>query len=160
MTHGQWIGTAVDARGVEVNVIWNIEKRTPGVGQALNHLPTFPDIRTVTTINFGNFQDELVVTPAVSFFDLSTGKLIPAEEFWKIHNISEPLAKTTTYKFLTKGRVLSGSARSDTGTTAKFELTNTIHDPARKADLVLDWKSFNLRLIRNAGKNNRSLFTP
>jgi len=54
--HGQWIGTAIDQNKVEVRPMLNIEKRFPGVGQVLSYVPNFPQIRSISTIAFGQFE--------------------------------------------------------------------------------------------------------
>ena len=143
ITHGQWIGSVIDPNKVEVRTMLNIEKRTPGIAQILSYSIQFPNLRTSAIIKFGNFESELVVdSPDASFFDVSTGKLIPIPEYWKLHNIDQPIPKRMTYTFDRKGRIIAGSFKSDVGTSGTFEVTNTVNDAPRKAHHVFDWESF------------------
>jgi hypothetical protein len=143
ITHGQWIGTVVDQNKVEVRTMLNIEERTPGIAQILSYSALFPNIRTSAIIAFGQFESELVVdSPDAKFFDVNTGKLIPTEEFWRLHKINQPIPKRITYTFDRKGRIITGSFKSDLGNSGMFEVTNTVEDAPRKADHVFDWDSF------------------
>lgn len=139
--YGQWIGNVLDDKGIEVRMMLNIEKRVPGLGQALSHVPRFREIRTCATFVIPPFQDEVVVERGdVRFFDSHTGNLVPVDDFFKTNGINQPLAKRTHFKFQKKGRILAGTLQTDTGTRAEFELTNTTQDPAPQADHILDWK--------------------
>lgn len=141
--YGQWIGSSINDKNIEVVAVLNIEKRLPKIVQVLTHVPKFPQIRTVATIPFEDFDDELdVIDPDIRFLDVNTGALTPIEEYWKAHNLKEPLPKTTHYKFSSQGRILSGTFLTDTGSSGKFEYVNTAEDPARLPDHTLDWPSF------------------
>ena len=140
---GQWIGTVVNSKGVDVRVTLNIEKRTPGIAQTLSHAPNAPHIRTCATFAFPEFHDEVLIKAAnVRFFDVKTGALIPVEEYWKTNNITAPLVKQTAYKFRQKGKILAGSYKTDTGETGDFVIKNSIDEPARQPDHKLNWKEF------------------
>jgi hypothetical protein len=159
MKYGQWIGDVVDQNQVRLRTMLNIEKRTPGVGQVLSYVPQFPHIRTVTKIAFGQFEDETVIdSPDACFFDVNTGNLIPAEEYWKINQITQPMPKRTTYKFQSQGRVLAGTYEQDVGGSGVFELTNTVDDAARKPDHVFNWKSFKEFVAEKYLNNPQILF--
>jgi len=144
--YGQWIGTSnnhKEDKHVEVVAVLNIEERSPKVVQVLTHVPQYPQVRTVATIPFDDFDNELeVISPDVRFLDVNTGALTPIQDYWKAHNIKEPLPTRTLHKFTSQDRILSGTFTSDTGNSGTFKFVNTINDPPRAADRTLVWKSF------------------
>jgi hypothetical protein len=142
MTHGQWIGFDTNNNGIETHIVLNVEKRFPNVSQVLSHVPQYPHLRTLATLEFPAFETEvLAYAKNVQFFE-QNGALIPLEEYWAKNKITEPMSKQIRYTFLEKGRKLRGTYKGDTGITGVFELVNTIHDPVTAADKTLTWKEF------------------
>lgn len=159
LTHGQWIGSVIDNRGIEVRVTLNIEKRSPGTAQILSHSPQFLHIRTCATGKYREDGDTLIFEPhETHFFDVNTGNLIPIEQYYETNQIKEPIPKFTTFKFQSRGRILAGSFQADSGGSGKFELTNTTADPTEKADHTLDWKAFKNFVATNYLNNPLVIF--
>jgi hypothetical protein len=143
LMYGQWVGTTLEEKTGEVRNTLNIEKRLPRVAQILTYIPQNPNWRICTTAPFQDNGDMIVIeSPDVRYFDLTTGNLVPIEEFLKQNKIEEPLPKKITYQLQERGRMLIGSFENDTGQKGTFKLVNTIHDPAAKADHTLTWENF------------------
>jgi len=143
ITYGQWIGSTLEEKSGEIHTTLNIEKRQPGIAQILSYSPQNPNWRICTTAPFQDNGSVVVIeSPDSRYFDLSTGNLVPIEEFWKQKKIEQPLPKKITYFIQGRGRVLSGSFENDTGQKGTFNLVNTINDPPVKADSTLTWEEF------------------
>ncbi|HSY43398.1 MAG TPA: FRG domain-containing protein [Candidatus Acidoferrum sp.] len=140
--YGQWIGTSVNAKGIETVVTFNIEKRTPTIGQSLGHIPSVPHLRTCSTFKIPEFQNDVVIEGVdARFFDVKAGVLIPVEEYLKNNNLKIPVPKKTDFKFLKKGKILEGSFKNDID-SGTFLLKKTIGDAPHKTDYALNWKEF------------------
>lgn len=81
---GQWIGSIIDDKGVEVRSMLNIEKRRPGFAQVLTHIPIYREIRTIASFVVPEFENEVTIQSAdVRFFDVISGALIPVEAVFR-----------------------------------------------------------------------------
>jgi hypothetical protein len=131
--HGQWIGTSNnhrDDKHVEVVAVLNIEERLPKEVQVLTHVPQYPRVRTVVTIPFDDFDNELdVVLPDVRILDVNTGALTPIKDYWKAHKIQEPLPTRTRYKFMSQDKILSGTFTNDIGASGTFRVSRDLAPP-------------------------------
>lgn len=142
-TTGQWVGISEYDGGGKARVIINIEPRFPGVAQVCNHSEEIPGLRAIGIVHIPQFETEVTLeNSAAAFFDPKTGHMIAAEEFWKAHGVERHIPKQTRYTFETKGRVLSGTFKTDTNKTGTFRFVNSALDPAEPADKTLDWESF------------------
>lgn len=143
LKYGQWIGTSESSKGVSVRIMLNMEKRSSGFALVCSYSPVFPTIRTVVSIEFPEFKNEVEISLEKAYFFVEdSGELIPARDFWARHNIKDPLPTRTRYYFDQQGKVISGRFEVDTQDKGTFKLTNTIDEPAKPADHQLSWHSF------------------
>lgn len=157
--YGQWVGTARHENRVEIRMMLNIEKRSPGLAQVCSHSVQFPQIRTIAEFQVPDFEGEVdVEIQNAQFYDPSTGVLIPAKRFWEMNQIHEPIPKRTHYVFHQKGAKLTGTFESDIGMRGAFELVNTCADAVSRAEHTLSWAEFKHFVANNYLNKDAMIF--